>query len=67
MSNGYENNTIESNNETIVEDNDNDAYSFDAWEDLEISTDLLRGIYAYGYEKPSPIQRKAIQPILQKI
>lgn len=34
------------------------------WDDLEISTDLLRGIYAYGLEKPSPIQRKAIRPIL---
>jgi translation initiation factor 4A len=25
--------------------------------------DLLRGIYAYGFERPSPIQAKAIQPI----
>jgi translation initiation factor 4A len=25
--------------------------------------DLLRGIYAFGFERPSPIQAKAIQPI----
>jgi len=34
------------------------------WDELPIDTDLLRGIYAYGYEKPSEIQRKAILPIL---
>ena len=57
---------------TCENDNQNDNQKEDdgpelnAWEDLDISTDLLRGIYAYGYEKPSPIQRKAIQPILKK-
>ena len=35
------------------------------WEDLDIKTNLLRGIYSYGFEKPSPIQRKAIGPILK--
>lgn len=33
------------------------------WDDLNIKTDLLRGIYAYGYEKPSEIQKKRF-PIL---
>jgi len=36
------------------------------WDDLNIKTDLLRGIYAYGYEKPSEIQRKAIPHIISK-
>jgi superfamily II DNA/RNA helicase len=36
----------------------------DTWDDLEISSDLLRGIYAYGFEKPSEIQRKSIASIL---
>ena len=36
----------------------------DSWDDLEISSELLRGIYAYGFEKPSEIQRKSIAPIL---
>jgi len=34
------------------------------WDDLEIHHNLLRGIYAYGFEKPSPIQEKAILPLL---
>jgi translation initiation factor 4A len=34
------------------------------WDDLNLNTDLLRGIYAYGFEKPSPIQRRAIKPIV---
>jgi len=33
------------------------------WEDLEAKRELLRGIYSYGFEKPSPIQKKAIRPL----
>ena len=36
------------------------------WEDLNAKTELLRGIYASGFEKPSPIQRKAILPLFSK-
>ena len=36
----------------------------DSFEDLSISQDILRGIFAYGFERPSPIQRKAINPVL---
>jgi translation initiation factor 4A len=36
------------------------------WDELEVHPDILRGIYAYGFERPSPIQCKAIIPILQK-
>jgi translation initiation factor 4A len=40
---------------------------FKNWEDVdEISPDLLRGIYAYGFEKPSNIQQKSILSIIQK-
>jgi len=38
---------------------------FNTWDELDLDTDLLRGIYAYGFEKPSPIQSKAIDPIKQ--
>lgn len=34
------------------------------WDDLDIDPNILRGIYAYGYEKPSPIQRRGIKPIV---
>lgn len=40
------------------------TYEIQSWDDLEIPIDLLRGIYAYGFEKPSPIQKKAIKPIM---
>lgn len=33
---------------------------------LGLKEDLLRGIYAYGYEKPSAIQQRAIKPMLSK-
>jgi len=34
------------------------------WDDLDIKPELLRGIYAYGFEKPSPIQKQSILPLL---
>jgi len=37
----------------------------DNWDDLSISSELLKGIYSYGFEKPSEIQKKAILPILE--
>lgn len=36
------------------------------WDDLNINRNLLRGIYAYGFEKPSSIQQKGILPIINK-
>lgn len=41
---------------------------FESWDDehVELKTKLLRGIYAHGFENPSPIQKKAIIPLLQK-
>ena len=41
-------------------------YEIDNWGDLELDTPLLRGIYGYGFETPSPIQKKAISPIFNK-
>ena len=47
--------------------NDNiDIKKINAWDDFELKDDLLRGIYAYGFENPSEIQKKAILPILSK-
>jgi translation initiation factor 4A len=41
---------------------------FDKWEDLEgiISEEVMRGIYAYGFDDPSLIQRKALLTIFDK-
>lgn len=38
---------------------------FEKWDDLNLKTELLRGIYAYGFENPSAIQKQAINPIIQ--
>ncbi|SGY75224.1 BQ5605_C005g03408 [Microbotryum silenes-dioicae] len=38
------------------------APTFDA---LGLKEDLLRGIYAYGFEKPSAIQQRAIRPVTE--
>jgi translation initiation factor 4A len=49
-------------------DDDDDFVSvFDSWDDehVNIKPKLLRGIYSYGFENPSPIQKKAIIPILK--
>jgi len=34
------------------------------WDELEIDPNILRGIFAYGFEKPSPIQQRAIKPVI---
>ena len=34
------------------------------WDDLDIDQNILRSIYAYGFEKPSPIQRRGIKPLV---
>jgi len=45
--------------------NDNiDTKTINTWDDFELKDDLLRGIYAYGFENPSEIQKKAILPII---
>jgi hypothetical protein len=31
---------------------------------MDIPEELLRGIYAYGFEKPSAIQQRAIKPTM---
>ena len=35
------------------------------FEAMGLKEDLLRGIYAYGFERPSAIQQRAIKPIVQ--
>lgn len=46
---------IESNWDTVT----------DNFDDMELREELLRGIYAYGFEKPSAIQQRAIVPCLR--
>jgi len=41
-----------------------DKIEIKSWEDFKLNTELLRGIYSYGFENPSEIQKKAILPII---
>jgi translation initiation factor 4A len=50
--------SLENNNET-----EQPLETFNRWDELDINVDILRGIYSYGFEIPSPIQTKAIIPI----
>ena len=40
------------------------SYEINNWDDLDNDPNILRGIYSYGFERPSPIQKKAIMPII---
>jgi len=51
MSNNFDNSDIE----TIT-----------SFEEMNLNDDLLRGIFSYGFEKPSIIQQTAIKPIINK-
>lgn len=54
----------------IVKDpEDNTAFdhtvdTITSWDELDFDTNILRGIFAYGFEKPSPIQQRAIKPVI---
>ena len=48
---------------TSILENETPIQIFNTWDELELNPDLLRGIYAHGFERPSPIQAKAIKPI----
>eukprot|EP00171_Calliarthron_tuberculosum_P018472 IDg18472t1 len=37
----------------------------ETFDDLSLRDELLRGIYAYGFEKPSAIQQRAIMPMIR--
>ena len=48
-------NNIQSNHDEVVE----------KFDDMNLREGLLRGIYAYGFEKPSVIQQRAIMPCIK--
>lgn len=53
--------------ETNLESVENDEIKvISNWDDFDLDDDILRGIYSYGFEKPSQIQQTAILPILEK-
>jgi ATP-dependent RNA helicase len=45
--------------------NDDSVGVHSTFDSMRLKEDLLRGIYAYGFERPSAIQQRAIVPIIQ--
>ena len=51
--------------DNILENNEvEDIERISSFDDLDLNPDILRGIFAYGFEKPSAIQQQAIKPII---
>lgn len=53
-------------NESLVKSESESSYEikeYSSFDHMDLPMELLRGIYAYGFEKPSEIQRKGIVPI----
>jgi len=64
---------MESNNQNDSVPKDSDSEMISNWDEsvetfdeLNLKSELLRGIYGYGFEKPSAIQQKAILPIIKQ-
>ena len=50
-----------------TESTETTSNTINEWDDSElIRANILRGIYAFGFEKPSPIQKKGIIPMIKK-
>ncbi|KAK4337418.1 hypothetical protein RND71_043875 [Anisodus tanguticus] len=59
----YENAAQGMDPEGIIESNWNEIVT--SFDDMNLNEKLLRGIYAYGFEKPSAIQQRAILPCIK--
>jgi len=56
---------FDNTDDTIIKNDANEEIS--SWDDLpDVKPELLRGIYSYGFENPSPIQQKGIIPLFNK-
>lgn len=49
--------------EGVIQSNWNEVV--DNFDDMNLKEELLRGIYGYGFEKPSAIQQRAIIPCIK--
>jgi len=58
-----EKNSIDDNN--LIFETSEEVEVAQSFEDLGLKEELLRGVYAYGFDKPSAVQQRAILPILK--
>jgi hypothetical protein len=54
--------TLRHHSGQIESNYDETTDSFDA---MNLKAELLRGVYAYGFERPSAIQQRAIMPVIK--
>jgi translation initiation factor 4A len=50
---------------SINEDLTNEIEEYESFDDMGLKEHILRGLYSYGFEKPSAIQKKAIVPVIK--
>jgi len=55
---------METEMDSSASDNNEELDTINNWDDLDLEPNILRGIFSYGLEKPSPIQQRAIKPII---
>lgn len=60
----YKNGPAALESEGVIESNWNEVV--DNFDDMNLKEELLRGIYAYGFERPSAIQQRAILPCIKE-
>jgi ATP-dependent RNA helicase len=61
----YDNDNKRHNTDRRETPRDEDTEPMATFDDMQLKPDLLKGIYAYGFEKPSAIQQRAIRPIIR--
>jgi ATP-dependent RNA helicase len=61
----YSSSSTSSSSSSSASQSTADVEVTNTFESMGLVPDLLRGIYAYGFERPSPIQQRAILPIMQ--
>ena len=74
LSNNINNESIDSKSNIVLHSDDIKPKHFHLnenetpikkWDELELDTNILRGIYSHGFETPSPIQSKGILPLMK--
>jgi translation initiation factor 4A len=63
-SNKFGSNNFTSSNFNTDNTEDDSIMVYQDFEDMKLRDELLRGIFAYGFEKPSKIQQRAIMPVI---
>jgi ATP-dependent RNA helicase len=57
--------TLKEDADMVIESSE-DLEVVKSFDDIGLREELLRGIYAYGFNKPSAVQQRAILPITKK-